>query len=144
LDLRVFIKWVLIRVLVFLIPTLPPDNSSPKIEVELYGIYGRQTPPQVFNAIIDTGFTGGISIPILQALPLGLVLRTTANFTLADGSLDSTYICLGIARLGDIEKVVAFSLSKGSDILIGTEFLKMFEVKLDLDYKLMTITLAPQ
>ncbi|MGA9406428.1 MAG: hypothetical protein WBW71_04770 [Bacteroidota bacterium] len=123
---------------------LPPDNSSPRIDIELFGIWGRSTPPVVFNAIIDTGFTGGVSIPIMQALPMGLVLLSTANFTLADGSIDSTYICIGKVMLGTVEKAVAFSLSKGKDILVGTELLAAFNAKLEFDYKTKTFSLTPQ
>jgi len=116
-------------------PPFPPGNASPTIDVEFFGITGRQNPPRKYTALIDTGFTGGVSIPIIQALPLGLVLRTTANFTLADGSVDSTYICMGMAMMGNIAKAVTFSLSKGNEILIGTEFLDTFKVKMELDYK---------
>jgi hypothetical protein len=44
------------------------------VKIELYGIGGRPAEPRVFEAIIDTGFTGGISILLAQALLLGLVL----------------------------------------------------------------------
>ncbi len=80
----------------------------------------------------------------MQALPMGLVLLSTANFTLADGSIDSTYICIGKVMLGTVEKAVAFSLSKGKDILVGTELLAAFNAKLEFDYKTKTFSLTPQ
>ena len=123
---------------------LPPDNSSPTIQIELYGVWGRQDPPIFFNAIVDTGFTGGVSIPIMQALPLGLILSSTANFTLADGSIESAFLCLGLAKIGDVEKKMVFSLTKGNDILIGTELLSIFKARLEIDYKTNTFSLIPQ
>ncbi len=123
--------------------TLAP-NLSPRLLVEFYGAWGRPNPPQPLAAIVDTGFTGGVSIPITKALPLGLTLLTTANFTLADGSTAQTFICLGMARVGSEERVVAFSLSRGSDILIGTEFLSAFNMKVELDYRTMAYSLDPQ
>lgn len=119
-------------------------NSSPTIQIELYGVWGRQNPPNLVDAIVDTGFTGGVSIPIMQALPLGLTLFSTANFTLADGSTDSAFLCIGRAQLGNEKKAMIFSLSKGGEILVGTEFLMEFKAKLEFDYKAMTFSLTPQ
>jgi len=123
---------------------LPPSNSTPNVQLELYGVWGRQNPPVLFNALIDTGFTGGVSIPIMTALPLGLTLFSTANFTLADGSIENTFLCYGIVALGNIAKPMVFSLTRGKDILVGTEFLAAFEAKLELDYKAKTFSLIPQ
>jgi predicted aspartyl protease len=123
----------------------PLNNQSPRIDIEFYGTWGRQNPPVVFSAAVDTGFTGGVSIPTTQALPLGLTLHSTAKFTLADGSVESTLVCLGVARLGNLEKAMAFSLTNtGTEILVGTELLAAFDAKLELDYKAKTFSLVPQ
>lgn len=119
-------------------------NSSPRIALELYGLLGRSNPPVFFDAIIDTGFTGGISIPISKALPLGLILYSTATFTLADNSKESTFLCIGAAQMEGEERPMIFSLTKGNDILIGTEFLASFNVRFELDYKTRRFTLMPQ
>jgi len=119
-------------------------SASPKIMVELYGVSGRQTPPSYFEAIIDTGFTGGISMPVSLALPLGLVLFSTATFTLADGSKENVFLCFGSIRLGEQEKTLVFSLSRGNDILLGTEFLSVFKSKLTIDYLTKEFILEPQ
>ncbi|MFY9463159.1 MAG: hypothetical protein WAP52_03165 [Candidatus Sungiibacteriota bacterium] len=119
-------------------------NSSPRIAVELYGVLGRPNPPVLFDAIIDTGFTGGISIPVSKALPLGLMLYSTATFTLADNSKENTFLCLGTIRMEDEEQLMIFSLTKGSDILVGTEFLAAFKVKFELNYKTRRFFIAPQ
>jgi predicted aspartyl protease len=123
---------------------LPPDNSSPSLQLELYGVWGCPDPPVHYDALIDTGFTGTISIPIMQALPLGLTLFSTANFTLADGSIDNAFLCIGYAKFLGIEKAVVFALSKGKDILVGTEFLAEFGMLCEFDYKKMTFSLTPQ
>ena len=123
---------------------IPSNNASPRIDVELYGVPGRPNPPIIYSAIVDTGFTGAVSIPTLTALPLGLMLYSTANFTLADGSVQSTFLCAGKARIGNEERIMAFSLSRGNDILVGMEFLSLFKVKLELDYKTNSFSLVPQ
>jgi len=107
-------------------------NDSPRIDIKLFGQLSK---PQLFNVVIDTGFTGSISMPFVRALSLGLVLFSTASFTLADGSKETALLCLGRAMVGEIEKPVIISLTKGSDVLIGTEFLALFGIKLELDYQ---------
>ena len=119
-------------------------NSSPRIKIEIYGVWGRQNPPVLFEAIVDTGFTGGISIPVTQALPLGLTLFSTATFTLADNSKENTFLCFGTARLENEERIMIFSLTKGNDILVGTEFLSTFNAKIELDYKTKTFLIQPR
>lgn len=109
------------------------QNESPKIVIELSG--KLSTNPQSFEAIVDTGFTGSISIPLANALPLGLVLFSMASFTLADGSREDTFLCLGTAQIAHRKETVIISLSKGKDVLIGTEFLLTFGATLVLDYK---------
>ena len=119
-------------------------NASPRIAVELYGMSGRSRPPVLFDAIVDTGFTGGVSIPVSKSFPLGLILHGIATFTLADNSEESAFLCLGTARMEDEEKLMIFSLTKGNDILVGTEFLASFNAKFELDYKMKKFTLIPQ
>lgn len=111
------------------------QNQSPKITIDLYGKLGK---PQPFEVIIDTGFTGGVSMPFTKALPLGLVLFSTASFTLADGSKEESFLCLGMAKFEGVEKEIVISLTKGNDILIGTEFLSSFDIKLWLNYQTKT------
>ncbi|MDD2785571.1 MAG: hypothetical protein PHS79_01605 [Patescibacteria group bacterium] len=118
--------------------------ASPKIRIELYGMFGEREKPQFFDAIIDTGFTGGISMPVAQALPLGLVLFSVATFVLADGSKEQAFLCLGSAKIDGREKSITFSLSQGGEILLGTEFLEAFNSKLCLDYKTKQFTLEAQ
>lgn len=107
------------------------EKDSPKITLQLGGYLGE---PQEVEAIIDTGFTGSISIPFIKALPLGLVLFSTATFILADGSKEVALLCFGRATIGAVTKPAIFSLTKGSDVLIGTELLAKFGVTLHLDY----------
>ncbi len=115
-------------------------NESPKIKIKLSG---QLSEPQIFDVIIDTGFTGAVSMPLVKALPLGLVLFSTASFTLADGSRENTFLCLGKAEVEGVKNPVIISLTKGNDILIGTEFLSIFGIKLDLDYKTEIFSFKP-
>ncbi|MFH1049149.1 MAG: hypothetical protein V1732_05810 [Patescibacteria group bacterium] len=114
-------------------------KESPKIKI---GLHGQLSKPQEFDAIVDTGFTGTISMPFAKALPLGLILFGTASFTLADGSKENTFLCVGFANIEGKQKSVVISLSKGNDILVGTEFLSTFSIKLELNYLTNTFALS--
>jgi len=45
--------------------------------------------------MIDTGFNNFLMLPIAEALPLGLALHGTGNYTLADGSSVSNFLAQG-------------------------------------------------
>lgn len=47
------------------------------------------------EALIDTGFTGFLMLPIAQALPLGLVLLSTSDYVLANGQPITCYLARG-------------------------------------------------
>jgi hypothetical protein len=77
----------------------------------------------------------------VPAFPLGLVLFSTASFILADGSKEDTLLCAGMASIGGEERPVTFSLTKGNDILLGTDFLAAFNARLELGYRTGTFSL---
>ena len=105
------------------------DNSgSPVIKISIYGVL--DTMAQEFDAIVDTGFTGFLSMPMVDAFPLGLVLAGTTTTVLADGSLSNKLVALGTAAVGSEQQRGSILLNMGSgpsDILIGMEFLRVFQ-----------------
>jgi predicted aspartyl protease len=80
-----------------------------------------------FDAILDTGFTGFISMPLLSALPLGLMLYGTVSIELADGSRATKLTAKGLAAAYGEERVGVVVLEPTSnDILLGMAFLRLF------------------
>lgn len=103
-------------------------TGSPRIKIKLRGV--SHDSAKEFEAIIDTGFTGFVSISLIDALPLGLVLAGVAMATLADGSDSQKLTASGTAILGGEEKPGVFLLNMGSgpvDVLIGMALLRTFD-----------------
>jgi len=95
------------------------SENNVRMEVELQGLY--KTVP--YGAVIDTGFTGGLVLPVFIAVDIGLEKVGASTIILADGSMMTlpTFLCkikIG-SRLSDVVTIIM-----GSEILIGMEALK--------------------
>lgn len=96
------------------------DNENQvRVEVEVIGLY--KTVP--YGAIIDTGFTGGLVLPVFVAVDIGLEKVGGSTVTLADGSIMTlpTFLCK--LKLGS-KTIDVVTLIMGNEILLGIEALK--------------------
>lgn len=92
------------------------DNGDPYIDVDIPA-FGQAV---TLRCLIDTGFTGFLSVPLLQAFPLGLILSSTTNVALANGAVETKLVCLGLARLDGVQQIGIFMIeNRGSDVLLG-------------------------
>jgi predicted aspartyl protease len=96
------------------------------LSVALSGMLNA-APGQQFETVIDTGFTGFISMPLFEAFPLGLILRGTTSVTLGDGSQSYKLTALGLATIGDeAQSGVVILEPETTQVLIGMDFLQRF------------------
>lgn len=80
----------------------PSGSNSALLKIGIFGVWPQAK--KGFEALIDTGFSGFLSMPIIEAFPLGLVLVGTTNVTLADGSVVVRYVALGSVEVtGEIQ-----------------------------------------
>lgn len=101
-------------------------TGSPTLEISIFGV--NPDFAQKFDAVIDTGFSGFISMPILKAFPLGLILHGTTTVVLADGSTRPKLTAIGTAIKENEEQTAVIILDESSnDVLIGMDFLKKFQ-----------------
>ena len=100
-------------------------SGSPALKVKISGPFGNGVE---FDAILDTGFTGFIAMPLIRALPLGLMLYGTTTVEIADGSTSVKLTAKGMAEVeGESEVGVVILEPSSNDILIGMAFLRTFE-----------------
>lgn len=96
-------------------------NDQPIVEVEIKGFGGAT---KKLAALVDSGFNGYIQIPLIEALPLGLILTGVQENMLADGSTSSHLVCDG--RVGVDGKYIntPIDIHAADIILLGTKLLK--------------------
>ncbi len=108
------------------------SKASPRIRIAIAGALSRE--PIEVDAIVDTGFTGSITMPIAKALPLGLILFSVTQFTLADDRKVTNFLCMGTVRFEGRASMVTIAIGDGGDVLVGTEFMDTFAAILHFDY----------
>jgi predicted aspartyl protease len=103
------------------------NNGNPILKIKVGGVLSA---PTELTAIIDTGFTGFLSMPLIAAFPLGLPLVGTTSVVLADGQDQSKLMAQCRVTIDD-KSEAQFGLvilePSSTDILVGMEFLRKFK-----------------
>ncbi len=110
------------------------ENGRPYLDLQIFGVF--EEAKQKFQARIDTGFDGYLTIPLTQALPLGLILKGIENYVVADERSVENLVCFGNVTVEKKTVFVPIDLSHtNSIILIGNSLLKELGSALTIDYK---------
>jgi len=117
------------------------SNGDPWLEIEISGPFSN---PSKTQCLIDTGFTGFLSMPFLSAFPLGLILTGTMNIVFANGDIQPRLTCLGKAIFDGQTNVGVIVLEpQGNQVLLGMNFLRKFGMRLNVDPGESTVELLP-
>jgi len=105
-------------------------DGRPRLKLKIIG----PNADQEFEAVIDTGFTGFLHMPLLDAIPLGVILQGTAAVNIADGSSVTVLLTTFEVEVDGDKRPGSIMLDMGSNlVLIGMEFLKIFDRFLTVD-----------
>jgi predicted aspartyl protease len=106
-------------------------NGDPHIVIQLSGAFG---PQHAIDCLIDSGFTGFLSLPLTQAFPVGLILQSTTNVVFANGQTEVRLVCLGLVDLDGVREAGLILVeSQGTQAAIGMDFLRKFNRRLIID-----------
>ena len=105
------------------------SSGAPVIKIK---VKGRRDEVAV-EGILDTGFDGYLCLPIPTAVSLGLELIKVVRTELADGTiLEDELVFAGKAEWdGSMVVETDILLTRSQDVLIGTGFLRGYQVRLD-------------
>jgi hypothetical protein len=117
------------------------SNGHPRLKIHVSGSNAGSV--LEVDAMIDTGFTGFLMLPVAQAIPLGMTLLGTGDYTIANGAKITNFLAKGTitlkppplpdtttpppAGLLDEESVEGIIVLAGSGALLGMEFLRSLD-----------------
>jgi predicted aspartyl protease len=86
-----------------------------------------------YDAIVDTGFSGFVALPLFEMIELGLTTQGATNVMLGDGSIITNLVCSADVTLStQVENGTILLDENSSDVLIGMAFLREFKKSLIL------------
>jgi clan AA aspartic protease len=103
-------------------------REEARIRLKVKGRAGRE---QEVEAVIDTGYSGALTLPPVMIALLGLSWRSVERATLADGSVCVFQVYDGkLVWDGKVRKILVDEA--GADPLIGMRLLRGHELKLQV------------
>lgn len=94
------------------------SQNNVRAQIEIQGLY--KTIP--YGGVIDTGFSGGLVVPLVTAVDIGLTKVGVSSVTLADGSVKIVPTFLSQVKIGN-NTHDASTIIMGNEVLIGMELL---------------------
>ncbi|HID56347.1 TPA: hypothetical protein EYP37_07445 [Candidatus Poribacteria bacterium] len=104
------------------------NSGAPVIKIKVKG----RRDEIIVEGILDTGFDGYLCLPIPIAVSLGLELIKVVRTELADGTiLEDELVFAGEAEWDGSMAGIDILLTRADDVLLGTGFLRGYQVRLD-------------
>lgn len=102
-------------------------TGDPLLKIKLCGLFN---PAGIeLEAVIDTGFSGFLSMPLIQAFPVGLTLCGTTTVQFADGTTGNKLLAMGAVVVGSITKSGVIILQESPcSVLLGMDFIRTFNI----------------
>ena len=105
------------------------------VELTIYGGNGEKT----IKALLDTGFTGELLLPLKIAVPLSLKLAGASDCQLADGSISNQTVFYAKVKWGTSEKDVTVNVVDVEHPLIGGGLLHGYTLIADFEKRMLII-----
>ena len=102
-----------------------------EINVTLKGDFGEQS----HWAIVDTGFSLGIALPLKDAMVLGLLPISVGNVVTADGAIHKVDIFIGKVKVGNADFEETTFIVMSDEVLLGMDVLSPYRVCFHADKK---------
>lgn len=99
-------------------------SLDPMIQVFAYSALGERVP---LNVMVDTGFTGSLSLPMSVVSRLGLVKIGSDSVQFGDGRVLSADLYELDIEWDGIRRTV-YADAFGAELLVGTELLRDYEL----------------
>lgn len=107
---------------------LTPDGREAVVALD---VLGRDGQGRRIEAVVDTGFTGYLTLPADVAASLGLPQRSSERFILADGSEAVLAVYRGRVLWHDRELRIPVSQGEG-EALIGMSLLRGSDLRIEV------------
>ena len=105
------------------------------VPIIVAGRHGQES----ISALIDTGFTGELLLPLKIAVPLGLQLAGVAPCQLADGSISKQMLFSASITWGTQTRSVTVNVVDVEDALIGGGLLHGYVLLVDFQQKQLIV-----
>jgi clan AA aspartic protease len=106
-------------------------RREPVVRLALRGFRGRQ---QEIEAVVDTGYTGWLTLPPATIAELNLRWQSVGRGTLADGSVSYFDVYQGkVAWVGRVRSVFVDELD--AIPLVGMSLLRGYELKMQVRFR---------
>lgn len=120
----------------------PIQDNQLTVELEVFGVV--EDLKRKVSGIIDTGFSGYLSLPFMTAFPIGLILKGQQTYTMADGGTSNYLVCLGTVIFQGKSVVVPIDVQPSGPILIGVQLLKKLDLEMTVQFSRESFQLSPR